>query len=243
MVCRTASIIALTWLATIASASADPRAVVELFTSQGCSSCPAADKLLAEIARDPNVVALTLAVDYWDYIGWKDTLAIAGHTNRQRAYAKVRGDRQVYTPQAVINGVAHALGSDRAVIERTIRRTRETAAPLALHVVMKIDGQKLTVAVPASRNENDAGEVWLCPMTKSVPVAIARGENHGRTVTYTNVVRRWIKLGDWHGKPATFDFAIKDLQRDDIDSVAVMVQNGVASAPKLIVGAAQLAIR
>src|SRR5262245_16170104 len=122
---RAASVLVLSCLSAIGSAGAEPRAVIELFTSQGCSSCPAADKLLAEIARDPNIVAMTLAVDYWDYIGWKDTLAIAGHTTRQRAYAKVRGDRQVYTPQAVINGIAHVLGSDRAAIERTIKRTHE----------------------------------------------------------------------------------------------------------------------
>jgi len=94
-----------------APASAEPRAVVELFTSQGCSSCPAADKLLGELSRDPSLMTMSLAVDYWDYLGWKDTLALHGHSDRQRAYAEGRGDREVYTPQVVVNGVAHALGS------------------------------------------------------------------------------------------------------------------------------------
>ncbi|MET0167901.1 MAG: DUF1223 domain-containing protein, partial [Vicinamibacterales bacterium] len=89
-----------------ASASAEPRAVVELFTSQGCSSCPAADKLLGELSRDPSLITMSLSVDYWDYLGWKDTLALHGHSDRQRAYAEARGDREVYTPQVVINGVA-----------------------------------------------------------------------------------------------------------------------------------------
>lgn len=240
---RAASILALSCLAAIGSAGAEPRAVIELFTSQGCSSCPAADNLLAEIAHDPNVVAMTLAVDYWDYIGWKDTLAIASHTDRQRAYAKVRGDRQVYTPQAVINGIAHALGSDRAAIGRIIKRTHETATPLTLPVQMKIATDKLTIAVPAARNENNSGEVWLCPISKAVAVAIGRGENSGRTVTYTNVVRRWIKLGDWRGKPETFNVALKDVQHGDIDSVAVVLQGGVAGAPRLMLGAAQVALR
>ena len=100
------------------AAGAEPRAVIELFTSQGCSSCPAADKLIGEMSKDPNVIALSLAVDYWDYLGWKDTNAISGHSNRQRAYAKVRGDREVYTPQVVVNGAIHVLGSDKAAIDQ-----------------------------------------------------------------------------------------------------------------------------
>src|SRR5438876_88668 len=110
--------VALILTSTAAPVSAEPRAVIELFTSQGCSSCPAADKLLGELSRDPSLVTMSLAVDYWDYLGWKDTLALHGHSDRQRAYAEVRGDREVYTPQVVVNGVAHALGSDRAAIEK-----------------------------------------------------------------------------------------------------------------------------
>ena len=111
---RIASSLALACLSVLANqaAGAEPRAVIELFTSQGCSSCPAADKLIAEYARDPSVIALSLAVDYWDYLGWKDTLALHGHSNRQRAYAKARGDREVYTPQVVVDGAVLALGSD-----------------------------------------------------------------------------------------------------------------------------------
>src|SRR3954453_7509032 len=89
-------------------------AVVGLFTSQGCSACPPADRLMAELAREPGVIALSLPVTYWDYLGWKDTLAHAAFTERQRAYAGMRGDRQVFTPQAVVNGAATVVGSDRA---------------------------------------------------------------------------------------------------------------------------------
>ena len=96
--------------------------MLELFTSQGCSSCPAADRLLGELAKDPSLVTMTLAVDYWDYLGWKDTLAVKGHTARQRAYAGVRGDREVYTPQMVVNGSVHVNGGDKAAIERAIAR-------------------------------------------------------------------------------------------------------------------------
>src|SRR5262245_5125278 len=118
---RIASLLALGCLVVAETpAKAEPRAVLELFTSQGCSSCPAADKLLGELAKDPSLVTLTLSVDYWDYLGWKDTLALKGHSNRQRAYAGVRGDREVYTPQMVVNGVGHVNGSDKAAIERAI---------------------------------------------------------------------------------------------------------------------------
>jgi hypothetical protein len=101
-----------------------PRAVVELFTSQGCSSCPPADKLMTELSKDPGLIVLTLPVDYWDYLGWKDTLAQPAFTQRQRAYSAVRGDRQVYTPQAVINGASHAVGSEKAAINQAIVSTR-----------------------------------------------------------------------------------------------------------------------
>jgi hypothetical protein len=186
---------------------------------------------------------MSLAVDYWDYLGWKDTLALSGHTSRQRAYARARGDREVYTPQAVVNGVAHVLGSDKAAIEKAIRKTRDTAAPLALPITVTIVDDKVTVNVPGSVNEKPQAEVWLCPITRKVPVSIGRGENHGRTITYTNVVRRWVKLGDWAGKAEAFALSLKDLQTGAIDSVAVLVQNGAPSAPKVIMGAAQIAIR
>jgi hypothetical protein len=242
---RIGSSLALSCLAVLATPSvqAEPRAVIELFTSQGCSSCPPADKLLAEYARDPSVIALSLAVDYWDYLGWKDTLALHGHSNRQRAYAKARGDRQVYTPQAVIDGVAHVLGSDKPAIESAIRRLKEQNAPLTLPVTLEQSGDKLTVTVPAAKDERGQAEIWLCPMTRSVPVAIGRGENTGHTLTYTNVVRRWIKLGDWTGKAETFNVPIKDVQADNIDATAVVVQSGAASAPKMMLGAAQLSLR
>jgi hypothetical protein len=99
------------------------------------------------------------------------------------------------------------------------------------------------VNVPGATNEKPQGEVWLCPITRKVPVSIGRGENHGRTITYTNVVRRWVKLGEWVGKAETFALPLKDLQSGAIDSLAVMVQNGAASSPKVIMGAAQIAIR
>jgi hypothetical protein len=222
-------------------AGAEPRAVVELFTSQGCSSCPAADKLLGELANDPSIITMTLAVNYWDYLGWKDTLALKGHAKRQRAYAESRGDREVYTPQAVINGKVHVLGSDKSAIERAIAKTREGGA-LKLPVSIAVDGDKVTVKVPAAADEHRAGEVWLCPTTGKVVVAIGSGENNGRSVTYTNVVRRWVKLGDWNGEPKEFTLPLAKLIGEDaagdIDRITAVVQGGGAAKPGVMLGAA-----
>jgi len=235
--------------AAMAPASAgEPRAVIELFTSQGCSSCPPADKLIGELSHDPSLVTMSLAVDYWDYLGWKDTLALHGHVNRQRAYAADRGDRMVATPQAVINGVVAVVGSDKAAIENAIAQTRRTTSPLALPVTMSVADGTVTVAVSAAKDEHHSGEVWLCPITNATPVAIGRGENHGHTLTYYNVVRRWVKLGDWNGEAATFRIPLTDLPNDDyalkdVDHLAVIVQSGVAAKPGLMLGAATVSLR
>lgn len=216
----------------------EPRALLELFTSQGCSSCPPADKLLGELAGDPSLVAVSVPIDYWDYLGWKDTLASPAHSARQRAYARVRGDRQVYTPQIVVNGSTHVLGSDRAAVERAIVVTDRNAAIMSVPVLMSVGGSSLDVKVAAGK-EHVGGEVWLCPLAQSVPVEIGRGENNGRTVTYHNVVRRWLKLGDFAGTADTaWKIPIADIMGDDIDAVAVMVQQGTHDKPGVIVGAA-----
>jgi hypothetical protein len=225
------------------ASAGEPRAVIELFTSQGCSSCPAADKVLGELSRDPTLVTLSLPVDYWDYLGWKDTLALHGHSNRERAYADTRGDREVYTPQVVVNGIVHVLGSDKAAIEQAIAQTRQSAAPLTLPVTIAVAEGKVSVNVPAANGENASAEVWLCPITGKAQVAIERGENRGHTLAYTNVVRRWVKLGDWSGKAETFsvpvaELADADFSLRDIDRVAVIVQSGVAAKPGLMLGAA-----
>jgi hypothetical protein len=245
MLLRVASTFALACVALMANTAvhAEPRAVIELFTSQGCSSCPAADKLAGEFAKDPSVIVLSLAVDYWDYLGWKDTLAISGHSNRQRAYAKARGDREVYTPQVVVNGAMHALGSDKAAIDKAVLQTRQNPAVLGVPVSMTVGGDKLTVTVAAKDGAATPAEIWLCPLTKSVPVLIGRGENKDRTITYTNVVRRWVKLGDWNGKAQTFNVPLTDMQTEGADAVAVLVQSGAASSPKMMLGAAQATLK
>src|SRR5438477_12436782 len=128
-------------VAIVRPAHADPRAVVELFTSQGCSSCPPADKIIGELAKDPSVIALSMPIDYWDYLGWKDTLADARFSARQKAYSHMRGDRDVYTPQAIINGSMHVIGSDRACIEGAITDTGKSASVMSVPVTTSLSGR------------------------------------------------------------------------------------------------------
>ena len=241
--CRLALLAIATLIGVAPEANAEPRAVVELFTSQGCSSCPPADALLGKLAHDPNVIALTLAIDYWDYIGWKDTLAIPGHANRQKAYSKMRGDRGVYTPQVIVNGSTQALGSDQADIERAIGQSHRASATLSVPVSIKVADGRLTVDAPAGKGTDEHAEVWLCPVSSAVPVAIGRGENHGRTITYHNAVRRWIRLGEWNGTAASWSISLKDLKSEGADKAAVLLQSGSASRPGPMLGAAMTALQ
>jgi len=222
-------------------AGAEPRAVVELFTSQGCSSCPPADRLLGELARDPSLVTMSLPIDYWDYIGWKDTLAKPRHSARQRFYAKTRGDGEVFTPQVVVNGLTHAVGNDKAAIEQAIAQSRRDGAALSLPVKLAIADGKLNVSVLAANSESASGEVWLCALGKAIPVAIGRGENSGHTVTYHNVVRRWVKLGDWTGTARNFTVPLADFEA--ADAMAVIVQSGTGDRPGTMLGAALASVR
>jgi hypothetical protein len=227
-------------IAIIRPAHADPRAVIELFTSQGCSSCPPADKIIGELAKDPSIIALSLPIDYWDYLGWKDTLADSRFSARQKAYSKVRGDREVYTPQAVVNGSAHVIGSDREGIESAIGATAKADGVMSVPVVMSLSGKQLTVSVAASSNGPAAmhGEVWICSISKAVPISIGRGENRGRELTYYNVVRNLMKLGDWNGSPRNFSVPLDSVMHEGIDGAVAYVQDGSRDRPGPMLGAA-----
>lgn len=230
-------------VAVIRPAHAEPKAVVELFTSQGCSSCPAADKLLGELARDPSVIALSLPIDYWDYLGWKDTLADSRFSARQKAYSRMRGDRDVYTPQAIVNGAAHVIGSDRARIEGAIKDTGKAGKVMSLPVKMTLSGKQLTVSVAAGNESTPArGEVWLCAISKAVPISIGRGENRGREVVYHNVVRNLLKVGDYNGSAGSWTVPLDSVMREGIDAAAVLVQDGSRDKPGPMLGAAFTAL-
>jgi hypothetical protein len=240
-----ASFVICIFFASYGVAAAGPRALLELFTSQGCSSCPPADKLLGELAADSTVVALSLPIDMWDYLGWKDTLALPGHSMRQRAYSRQRGDRQVYTPQMIVNGTMHELGSDRAAIEQAIVQTDRDAEVMSIPVLLSTTGADLSVklkANPAGQAEPMDAEVWLCPLLSAVTVAIGRGENGGRTITYHNVVRAWRKLGAYGGAESTWNVPLAQIEDGHVDAAAIIVQKGTREKPGPVLGAALLAI-
>jgi hypothetical protein len=227
-------------IAIIHPAHAEPRAVVELFTSQGCSSCPPADKIIGDLAKDPSVIALSMPIDYWDYLGWKDTLADSRFTARQKAYSGMRGDRDVYTPQVVVNGSAQVIGSDRAGIEGAISGTKKADHVMSVPVAMTVAGKQITVSVAASiKGPGGAhGEVWICSISKAVPISVGRGENRGRELTYYNVVRTLLKVGDWNGSSGSWSVPLENISREGVDAAVVYVQGGNRDKPGPMLGAA-----
>jgi len=232
----------LLFLATLFAAAAasnataqQPRAVIELFTSQGCSSCPPADELFAKMASEPDVITLSLPVDYWDRLGWKDTFAKQAFTERQVAYAGVRGDGQVYTPQAVVNGSQHTVGSRRSGIEKAVR---ETSASLRVPLSVARKARDIVVSVGAVDADRVArGTVVLMPILGARRVAIGRGENANRSVIYTNIVRDIIPIGTWNGRAA--ELKVSAARFKDYDSVVVLLQAGTIAKPGAILGAAR----
>lgn len=235
------------WLALAATlathlgpAQAEPvKGVVELFTSQGCSSCPPADRVLAELAQAPGVIAISLPVDYWDRLGWKDTFGSPVHSERQRVYSSVRGDGEVYTPQAVINGQVHVNGSSRARIERALSTASEKL-PVAMS--LRADGSNLEISVgSANGGAASSASVLVMPVYNSRQVAIGRGENANSKVTYTNIVREIDTAGQWSGAPVTLRVPFGKFK--DHDAVVVLLQTGGAAQPGAIVGAARLNLR
>jgi len=211
------------------------RAVVELYTSQGCSSCPAADALLQRLSERDDVVALSLSVDYWDYLGWKDTLASPKFSERQRAYAKARGDGAIYTPQMVVNGLAHVNGSNEGQITRAIEKTAKSIAYVPIQ--LSEDKGKLIVEAAAASHGAPVKDatLWLAVIAKSVQVPIARGENQGQTFTYYNVVRDMMPIGMWSGKALTVQLERSSFMRPGTERCAVLLQQGHAGP---IIGAA-----
>lgn len=170
--------------------------VVELFTSQGCSSCPPADAMLADLARMDGVIALALHVDYWDYIGWPDTFASADHTARQEAYARAAGERMIYTPQIIVNGEDRLVGGDTFAVMASLQAHADATTPIDLRVTrdgdeIRIESDPVPLKQPLS--------VELVRYKPEDDVAITDGENAGLDVTYHNIVTSWERLGDWSG--------------------------------------------
>ena len=205
--------------------------VVELYTSQGCSSCPAADAYLTQLAREPGIIALALHVDYWDYIGWKDKFGDPAYSDRQRAYAHAAGSKTIYTPQMVVAGVDQAIGSDPDKVSGLIRR-HQSAAKLVVLQLMR-SGRSVKISATALVAIDAPLVVQLVRFKPKERVEIARGENAGHTIEYTNIVMSWQRIGVWNGREA-LDMTVP---APGSDSVAVILQ---AEGPGMIFAAAQL---
>lgn len=212
-------------------------AVVELFTSQGCSSCPPADALLKSYVDRPDVLALTFPVDYWDYLGWTDTLASPKYSQRQRQYAKTRGDGAVYTPQVVINGRAHAVGSRKKIIDKSIMAISRLS-PIDTPIEVARENGTFVIKIGDQSTPDDAvSTVWIAVVEKAATVAIKRGENSGREITYYNVVRELSPVGMWAGKPKAIQLSPEAMNMSKSSACAILVQQGKGGP---IVGAAWL---
>ena len=194
--------------------------VVELYTSQGCSSCPPAEAYLQELAKRDDVLPLEFHVDYWDYIGWKDKFAQPKFTKRQRSYVKALNGRYVYTPQMVIDGKTHVVGSHRGKVEKLIRRS-QASDRVRPPITLRRDGMNLIVNI----GEADAsGEYDITFVTFDKPhvTKVKRGENRGRTLVNANVVRELDVIGKWSGKPV--EVAVSLEGKDGDGGCAIIVQ-------------------
>lgn len=185
------------WLAATAPVLAEDVVVIELYTSQGCSSCPPADEFVAMLAANPRVLPLALHVDYWDYIGWADNFAMAKFTDRQRAYARAIGSRTIYTPQLIIGGQDRIEGF--APEETAEQLHKHLSVAPAVQLTVSRSGDNLVIKATADQPLDGPVRVQLVRFKPEETVKIERGENAGKTITYHNIVTSWEGLGAWSG--------------------------------------------
>lgn len=214
-----------------------PKTVLELFTSQGCDTCPPADKVLADYSERPNVIAISLPVDIWDYLGWKDTLASEKNSERQKAYAKARGDNAIYTPQVVVNGMVGVNGNDPAAIDKAISTTN---ADLRLQrVPIRFWHERNSIIIEAGdappELKDKKATIWFAVVQKKAKVPVERGDNKGKTLTYTNIVREMMPVGTWNGKAMSLQLARTAVMTPETQACIVLLQEGKAGP---ILGAA-----
>lgn len=215
------------------------KGVVELFTSQGCSSCPPADKAFETLARQGDVLALAYHVDYWNYLGWNDTLASPENTARQYGYAKTLGRSGVYTPQAVINGRDHMKGTDAAVINHQLEVFRAAGRGLSVPVHTRIRGDEIEISIGAGHGKADVVAVYF---RSRDDVAVRKGENKGKTITYWNSVTDVQTVGMWDGKDLQLTLPANVVSSGKNDGFAILLQaSGTKGEPGAILGAAIMA--
>jgi len=222
-----------------AIAAARPTAVVELFTSQGCSRCPPADALFAELADRDDLVALAYHIDYWDYLGWEDRLAAPENTERQNDYGEVLGTA-VYTPQIVVNGHVDVVGADRAAVLDALQSTSESAKALNVDVRLSAGVQNIAIEIGEGEAQAAGAHVLLVYYSPRFTAEIRAGENKGKTVEYRNIVTAYQTVGVWHGKSLRLEFPKTEIKSRG-GCCAVLVQSADKDGnPTAILGAAQL---
>lgn len=210
---------------TVAEAGGKRQLVVELFTSQGCSSCPPADALLGKLAERKDVLALSLPVTYWDMLGWKDTLASEANTRRQKAYAAAMGRGGIYTPQMIVDGATDVVGSRENQIEAVI--AARVADMRSVPVTLSATPQALQISVGAGPQKNGAeATLWLFHILSRASVHITAGENQGRSLSYRNSVRDVRAIGIWRGQALSLELPRSDPLGASYDTVAVVLQEG-----------------
>jgi hypothetical protein len=216
---RKAALFSLALLALPFAAAAKPPVVVELYTAQGCASCGEANAHVAKLAEKPGVLALTLPVDYWDYLGWADTFAKPEFAERQKAYVAKLSLREPYTPQVVVDGMAQASGSKTDKVDQLVAEAGQGPRnPPDIRFV----GTR--VYVGSARAPKGGGEVWLVRYDpREQDVAVKSGDNKGQTIPQKNVVRELTRLGAWRGKPVAFRLPAAS---EDGLKTAVLVQAG-----------------
>ena len=212
----------LLWVAGLAPVTAGQKApvVVELFTSQGCSSCPPAEAYMRELANRDDVIGLEFHVDYWDYIGWKDKFADPKFTKRQKFYVRSLGARYAYTPQMVVGGRKHVVGSRRSAVEKLIREMQR-AAPEEPRVSLRREGETLVIDIGGAQVA-DSYDVTFVTFDKPHTTKVRRGENRGQTLVNANVVRELAVVGTWSGKAASYRVSLAGKKGDG--GCAVIVQ-------------------
>jgi hypothetical protein len=217
-----------------AVAGAETRPVVlELFTSEGCSSCPPAEVIVNELAQRSDVLPLSFHVDYWDGLGWRDRFSLASATERQRGYARTLRLASVYTPQAVIDGARDIVGSQRSAVMEAVSGRRDGVA-----TSVSVSGETIQIHVGAGSDAASA-DVLLVAYLREADTLIRRGENSGRTVKESNIVRSLYVLGQWKGKPREFQLSLGRLP-ENVTDIAVIVQSAGQGA---ILGAVAQPIR
>jgi hypothetical protein len=217
------------------TAAAERPVLVELFTSQGCSSCPPADRFMNELTKRPGVVALTMPVDIWDYLGWKDTFAKHEFSLRQQAYAPGLPSRSVFTPQMVVGGIADVVGSRRDEATGLIDAQANGDVPGAT-VTLTLSGDNAIIDIPAADAFKDASAtVWVARVLSEHQVDIGDGENRGKVIVYSNIVRDLSPAGMWHGEALRLEVPARQNTGETYDRLAVFVQQGETGA---VLGAA-----